>query len=68
MKKMLWVLLFGIFSFFAFIVFIPILAYIKTWMLGLPFDLWAVMPIVVKFGAYGAVMVMVVVALGTVKR
>jgi hypothetical protein len=44
--------------------FIPILTYIKAWLLGIPFDLSVVMPIALKFALYGAGFVALLLALG----
>ncbi|GAA0908294.1 hypothetical protein GCM10009552_17400 [Rothia nasimurium] len=64
MKKAIRVLLVGVAYFFALVVYIPILTYIKTWMLGLPYDLLETIPVAIKFALYGSIVVVIILALG----
>lgn len=64
MSKAIRVVLVGVAYFVALLMFIPILTYIKAWLLGIPFDLSVVMPIALKFALYGAGVVALLLALG----
>lgn len=69
MKKFVKVSFVGIAYFFAFLIFIPTLTFLKAWLLGVPFDLSIIMPGVLKSACYGAGVVIVILALGaTVRR
>jgi len=63
-SKAIRVVLVGVAYFVALLMFIPILTYIKAWLLGIPFDLSVVMPIALKFALYGAGFVALLLALG----
>ena len=65
MSKAIRVVLVGVAYFVALLMFIPILTYIKAWLLGIPFDLSVVMPIALKFALYGAGFVALLLALGS---
>jgi len=64
-SKAIRVVLVGVAYFVALLMFIPILTYIKAWLLGIPFDLSVVMPIALKFALYGAGFVALLLALGS---
>lgn len=64
MSKAIRVVLVGVAYFVALLMFIPILTYIKAWLLGIPFDLSVVMPIALKSALYGAGFVALLLALG----
>jgi len=69
MKKFVKVLFVGIAYFFAFLIFIPTLTFLKAWLLGVPFDLSIIMSGVLKSACYGTGVVIVILALGaTVRR
>jgi hypothetical protein len=68
MRKEGRVLLVGIAYFFAFLVFIPMLTFIKAWLLGVPFDLSIIMPGVLTSACYGSGVVIVILALAAKVR
>jgi len=63
MKKGVRVLLVGIAYFFAFLIFIPVITFIKAWLLGVPFVLSIIMPGVLASACYGAGVVIVILGL-----
>jgi len=63
-SKAIRVVLVGVAYFVALLMFIPILTYIKAWLLGIPFDLSVVMPTALKIALYGAGVVALLLALG----